>query len=73
MIIELIIEPTDGRLQRHLESTAGIGVHLYFPKILCLKAIRYCNPPLGLPISSPCVKQVQAHVHCESYSVVHLH
>jgi len=50
MIIELITEPTDGRLQRHLGSIADIEVHLYFPKTLCLKAILYCNPPLGPPI-----------------------
>jgi len=50
MIIELITEPTDGRLQQHLESTAGIGVRLYFPKTLFLEATLYCSPPLGLPI-----------------------
>jgi hypothetical protein len=50
MIIEPIIELIDGRLQRHLESTAGIGVHLFFPKTLCLEAILYSNPPLVPPI-----------------------
>ena len=70
MIIEPNIEPIDGLSQRHPETTTDIGVHLYYPKTLCLKAILYCNPPLGPPISSPWMKQVQAHVRCGSYLIV---